>query len=428
MNYSLQKSSKCQSEVTIDINKDEWEICIKDAYNKNKHKYRIEGFRAGKVPFSVMCNRYGKEIFYEEALDLALMKYYGEVLEKEENLNPVSRPKVDVKEVDENGVKILLEIETYPEFELGKYKGLKIEKFKTDVSDTEVNDEIDKKREQTARFVDVTDRACTKGDKVIIDYSGSVNGVKFDGGTAQNQELTLGSGSFIPGFEEQVEGMKIGDERDIKVKFPAEYHAPDLADKDAVFKINLSAIKSKELPALDDEFAKDVSEFDTLKEYKDSVKAKLTEAAEKKAYHEENEKIIDAIAETTEIDIPTSMVDEELDRIISELKARMRYSGLRFEDYLKYIDQTEDMIRADRAEEAKKSVKVRLIFEAIIKEEELKVEKEDIDNEIERVAKEIGKDIEEFKKTMREQDAGRMMNKIMVDKLFGLLRENNKIG
>jgi len=278
-----------------------------------------------------------------------------------------------------------------------------------------------------ARSVEVTDNPVGKGHLVNLDYSGAVDGEKFDGGTAENQELTLGSGQFIPGFEEQVEGMTVGQDKNVLVKFPEAYHANDLAGKDAVFAVHLNAIKFKELAEPDDEFAKDVSEFETLSEYKESIRAKLTEAAEKKARFEEDDKLIEAIAEKTEIEIPASMLAEEGERMIGELKMRMHYSGMKFEDFLKYTNQTEEEVKLSRIEEAKKSVKVRLILESIIKKEEIKPEKEDIEAEIEKLAKDSGKEIDVLRKSLKENDFNRMMNKILADKLFDFLRANNTI-
>ncbi|MFA5450300.1 MAG: trigger factor, partial [Clostridia bacterium] len=382
MDYSIQKLEKSRLEIAVNIEKEEWEACILDAYKKFKSRFKVEGFRPGKAPFNVIVSRYGKEVFYEDALDIALNKYYKEILDKEKDTEPVGRPDIDINEVSDEGVKLTLIVDVYPEVKLGEYTGLTIEKESADIDEDAADKEIEQRREQSARWIDITDRAAQKGDKVTIDYSGSVDGVKFDGGTAERQPLELGSNSFIPGFEEQVEGLKVGESRDISVTFPEKYHAEELAGKEAVFAVTLHEIKFKELPELDDEFAKDVSDFDTLEEYKADVTAKLLENVKKKAEYAEDDKIIDTVTANTEIDLPEAMVQEELERLIDDLKVRMSYSGVKLEDYLNYAGTTIDAIKEERREDAIKTLKTRLVLEAIIKKEEIKVEKEELDAEV----------------------------------------------
>ncbi|MCL2631251.1 MAG: trigger factor [Firmicutes bacterium] len=425
MEYKINKTSKCTAEITVSVDKNEWDNCVKEAFNKNKNQYRLEGFRPGKVPFNILVKRYGIEIFYENAIDVALMKYYGEILDKEKDLEIVGRPGIDIKEVSENGLNFTLTLTTYPEFEISAYKGLTIESAEVEFNESDVDKEINRKLEQASRWVEATGRASADGDKVTIDYSGSVNGVKFDGGTAEGSELHIGSGSFIPGFEEQVIGMNVGDTKDIKVKFPEEYGEKTLAGKDAIFNIKLHAIKVKELPALDDEFVKDISEFDTLKEYKANVRETLLKNAEQASEYKNDDRIIEAIVNSTQIEIPPQMIEDEIDRIIEEFKMRVTGAGLKLNDYLKYAGLSLEDMRAERKEDAEKSVKTRMILEEIIKKEGIKLEKDDIDNEIAKTAEKVKKSTDEIKKGMKEHEFNALMNKIIADKLFAFLKANN---
>ncbi|MFI3229865.1 MAG: trigger factor [Bacillota bacterium] len=428
MEYSIQKLENSAVEIAISVETEEWDICIKEAYEKNKHQFKLEGFRKGKVPFNILVNRFGKESFYEDAMDIALNKYYGEVLQTEgEGFEPVGKPELDVKEVSEDGLKVVISTAIYPTATLGEYKGLTIEAASRTLDEGAVDAEIVKIQRQASREVEITDRAIQIGDKVNLDYSGSVDGVKFDGGTAEAQDLDIGSGMFIPGFEDQMVGMVIGQEGDIKVTFPAEYGAAELAGKDAVFAVKVNSIHATELPAIDDELAKDASEFDTLAELKADLEAKLIADKELRATYAEDDKIIEAVAANTEVSIPQIMVEEEIDRVIDDMKMRMQQSGIQLEDYLKYLGTTIEDMRKERAADAEKSVKTRLVLEAVIKAEGIKVEKEDFDSAIEKIAAEQEKTIEEIQKSLNEYDAGRMMNQIMADKLFAFLRTVNTI-
>jgi len=427
MEYSVQKLEKSRVEIALSVEKEEWDACIFEAYKKNKGHYKIEGFRPGKVPFSVIEKRYGKEVFFEDATDFALNKYYSQILTENKDLEPVSRPDVDIKEVSEDGMKVVLTIEVAPTFELPAYKGLTVEKTAVSVDEGDVEKELERRREQSCRWIDISDRAAAKGDRTVIDYSGSVDGVKFEGGTAEKQTLDLGSNSFIPGFEEQVIGMNPGESKDITVKFPEEYHAAELAGKDAVFAVTLHEVKVKELPALDDEFAKDVSEFDTLEEYKKSIRDKMVESATARAKFEDENKLIDAITASANIELPDSLIESEIDRLIEELKTRMSYSHIKIEDYLKYTGTTLEAIRAERKEDAAKAVKSRLILEKIIDAEKIDVSKEEFDDAVQKAADKAGKSLDDFKKTLGQQEYAHMINNLMSDKLFAFLLTNNTI-
>ncbi|MBR2480251.1 MAG: trigger factor [Clostridia bacterium] len=423
MEYSIQKLEKSVVEISISIEKEEWNGYVKEAYNKNKHRYSLEGFRKGKVPFNVLANRYGVEVFYEDAMDIAMSKTYSEVLEKE-NLDVVSRPDVDINVVDQEGLKFVVRVAVKPDFELASYTGLTLKKVVKKVKKAEIDAEINRELEGNARFINVTDRAVQDGDMITLDYSGAVDGVKFEGGTASDYALTIGSKTFIPGFEDQLIGKEIGKECEVKVTFPTEYHAEDLAGKEAIFTCTVKEIKVKELPALDDEFAKDLG-FDKLADYKADVKARLQKKADASAEAEENKALIEAIVDANVIDIPDCMIEDAIDREISEMKENMRYYGLKFEDYLKYTNTTEEDLRKERKEPATKSVKQELVLNAIITKENLVPGGEELQAEVKKYADEQGWSEEELNKNADEHFYNYVFNKLMNDKIIAFLRANN---
>jgi trigger factor len=315
--------------------------------------------------------------------------------------------------------------EIYPEVKLGDYKGLKIKKVNSEIHEAEVEAEISKVVESHARWIDIADREIKVNDKITLDYSGSVDGIQFEGGTAEKATLDIGSGQFIPGFEDQLVGAKIGEERNVEVTFPVDYHSKDLAGKKAVFKCTVHEIKEKQLPELNDDFAKDLGDYDTLEEYKKSVRESLEQKAIDKAKYEEENLLIEKIAINSTTDIPDVLIEQEIQRMINDFSIRMAYSGLKFEDYLKYTGSDMDKFKNEHREEARESVKARLILEAIIKSENLTVEKEEVDKEVELLAKSSGKNLDDFKNEMKEDQIARIMNKIIGDKLFDFLRNNN---
>ncbi len=416
MEYSIQNLSKSKIEIALNVAKDEWEKDIKSAYEKNKYKYAVDGFRKGKVPFNVIVNRYGMEALYEDTIDYTLSRCYSEII-KSDNLEIVGDPDVDLKEVSDEGVKAVITVAVKPEFTLGQYKGLTFTKPSTEVTEEEIKAVIDRELNARARMIEKEEGAVETGDTVIIDYSGSVDGVKFDGGTAESQSLEIGSGAFIPGFEEQLVGMKIGEEKDINVKFPDQY-TEELAGKDAVFHIVLHGIQSKEVPELNDDFVKDIDdELDTVEQWKEKIKAELTAKKTEEAEYKLENDIIDQIAANTEIDIPECMVEEELDYRIKELEQGMKQYGLKFEDYLAYTGTTVEQIKDERREEAYKNIKSRLIIEAILKQEKIEVTPEELNAEFEK--------LDDSQKNA--QGMNYLANKLVIDKLFAFLKENNKI-
>ena len=416
MEYSIQNLSKSKVEISLNISKEEWAADVKKSYEKNKFKYSVEGFRKGKVPMNIVVKRYGVEVLYEDALDDTLSKHYSEIL-KNDNIDVVSDPDVDLKEVSEDGVKAVITVIVKPEFELGQYTKLTFKKDSVEVTDAEVDEAIDTERKRRARAVELDDGVVENGDTVILDYSGSVDGEKFDGGTAENQTLEIGSGAFIPGFEEQLVGMKKGEEKDINVKFPEQY-TPELAGKDAVFAVKINAIQRKELQELDDEFVKEIDEeANTVAEYKEKIKAKLSEDKAKNAEYKLEEDIMAEIVKNTEIEIPECMIDEELDSRVQDLARNMQQYGMRFEDYLNYTGTTVDDIKKDYKDDAVKNIKTRLIMEAIIKKENIEFKPEELNAEFDK--------LQDNQKN--SQYMSYLANKLIVDKLFDFLKANNTI-
>lgn len=426
MEYSVKKLEKSHVEIAVSLNKEDWQGYIKEAYEKNKHRFQVEGFRRGKVPFSMLVNRYGEEVFYEDAMDLALSAEYGKILDQDK-INVVARPDVKIDKVDAEGFSFTISVAVYPEFELGQYTGLSIQKATIEVKDEEVDAEIARQQEANCRWIDITDRPVQEGDKVTFDYSGSVDGVKFEGGTAEDQPLVIGSHQFIPGFEEQIIGKNVDESFDVTVTFPEDYHAEDLKGKEAVFACFLRKIQVKELPALDDEFAKDLGEYDTFQEYKDGIKDRLLKKAESEAHQQEDSDLITAVLDGTSVEIPEEMINDEIDRYIDNMKQSLAQYGIKYEDYLQYTGATEEGIREERKADAEREVKTGIVLEAIVKKENLIPSKEEFEEELKKNAEEMGKTQEEFQKNLDERTYNYMFTKLMDDKLFKYLRENNTI-
>lgn len=424
MKYTVAKKEGSLTEIEITLTASEWEEANQKAYLKNKNKYSVQGFRKGHVPRKVLEGIYGTGVFFEEALNDSFAQYYGEVLDKEDGLNPVDRPDVDIKSVDEKGVVFVATVPVKPELTVEKYKGIELDKIEYPVTDTDIDAEIERERDRASRLVPVEGRAAADGDTVIIDYSGSVDGVKFDGGTADKQTLVLGSKSFIPGFEEQVAGMNIGEEKDINITFPEDY-ADHLKGKAAVFAIKLHEIKKKEVPELNDEFVKDVSEFDTVEKYRESVRKRLEDANNSRARTERENKLIENISEATEVEIPDAMVMTQIDSMVQEMEYRLMYQGAKLDDFLKHTGQTMEQLRDSYRDRAHSAVKTRLIFEALMRQENIVAEQSEIDAKLSAMAESAGKTLDDYKETASERQVEYITNEILVDKLFALLNELN---
>lgn len=427
MSYTVEKLEKNKVKIVVKVDTKDWQDAIQKAYEKTKKNFQIGGFRKGKVPFKVIVNAYGVGVFFEDALDIILPEQYGAVLDKEKDIEPVDRPEIDIVAISDATLEFSATVQCKPDFKLGQYTGLEFEMDKAEVSDEEIQAEIDAKLDAAGAWAPVTDRPAQMGDTVVIDYSGSVDGVKFAGGTAEKQNLALGSGNFIPGFEEQVAGMSIGEEKDITVKFPEEYHEKSLAGKDAVFAIKLHEITVKEVPQLDDESVKDISEFDTVAEFKENIKKgildKKTASAESKL---END-IIEKIAENSTVEIPQCMIDNQIEDMIYEFEQRLQYQGLKAEDYYKYTGVKRDDLKKQYADMAKKNVLFRLTLEALLKEIQIPVGDEEINEKIADMAKQANKTFEEYNKFMNEEYRDYLRKDIITNKLFSYLKNNNTI-
>lgn len=428
MKYKRLERKDDEIKVQFELTADEWEKEVEEAYKNHKNHYKKEGFRNGNVPRAILEKQYGENLFYEDALNDSFGKYYAEMLSKEKDIYPVDYPRLTVEKIDKTGVKFTAIIDVMPEFKVENYKGNTIKKDKVSVTVKEIDTELSLMQDRHARFVEKTDRPVKDGDLINIDYSGSVDGVKFEGGTAEDQELTVGSHSFIPGFEEQLVGMNIGEEKDINVTFPTDYHAKDLSGKLAVFKVKVLGIREKELPALDDEFAKEVSECNTLDEYKKSIKERLTADKQAQADHNAVDKLIETIVNGVELKVPAKMVDRQLDYIVRDMNNRLSSQGITLEAYLGYLNMTEDQFRADRRKDAEESVKTSLVLEEIVDKENITVEDSEIDAKIEEIAKMYGQKMDKVKEMLTAQNAlGSIKQEILTNKVINFLKENNNI-
>lgn len=425
MSYTIEKLEKSRVKFTFDVDTETFGKAVVAAYNKTKHKYSVPGFRKGHVPMKVIEGMYGREVFFEDAMDIVIPEVYSEALDKEHDIEVVSQPELESFDFKEDGgVTFVLTTAVRPEVKLGKYKGLSLERKVEKVTAKQVDEEMENARDKQARIIDV-DEAAKNGDIVNIDFVGSVDGVKFDGGSAQDYDLTLGSGSFIPGFEDQLVGAKKGDKVDVKVTFPEDYHATELKGKEALFECTVNAVKRKELPALDDDFAKEISEFDTLAEYKEDVKNKLMKDAEMRADREYEDALVQAVVDGAEVEIPQAMIDQEAEDMAKEFEYRLSYQGIKLADYLGYINMTREQLLDEYKEQAAKSVKVRLVMEEIVKREEMKFEQDELDAKVAEMAERSGQDVETFKKGLGREHYDYLANQILSDKLMAMLREEN---
>ena len=392
---NTENKNELKLEFTIEAAK--FDEAIKKVYAKSAKYFNIPGFRKGKAPMNIVEKYYGDEIFYEDAFNEVVPEVYEKEL-KENNIEAVSHPDIDVKQIGKGQDLIFTAVvQTKPEVKLGKYKGIELKKVEYNVSDADVDHELGHMQAKNARLVSVEDRAVENGDITVIDFEGFVDGKAFEGGKAENHELTIGSNTFIPGFEEQIIGMKIDEEKDINVKFPEEYFSEELKGKDATFKIKLHEIKKKEMPALDDEFAKDVSEFDTLAELKAKKKKKIEEENKNKAKYETEDAAVKAVCDNVEIDIPSGMIETETDNMVKEIEQRLSYQGMKLENYLQMIGKTNEEFRKEYEEQAKTSVKSRLVLEAIIKAENIQADSEKVSAKIKEMAEMYGQKEEQLK-------------------------------
>lgn len=426
MSIKIEKTENANElKLSFEIEAAKFEEAINKVYEKSAKYFNIPGFRKGKAPRAMVEKAYGIEIFYEDAFNEVVPEVYEKEL-KENNIEAVSRPDLDIEQMEKGkDLKFTAVVQIKPEVKLGKYKGIQIKKIEYNVSDEDINHELGHMAERNSRIVEVEGRPVENGDITVIDFEGSVDGVKFEGGKAEGHELEIGSGSFIPGFEEQIIGMKADEEKDIKVKFPDDYFSEDLKGKEAVFKVKLHEIKKKELPEINDEFAKDSSEFDTLDELKNSIKEKLEEENKSRAKYETEEEAIKTVCEDVEIDIPSGMIDTEIDNMIKDIETRLSYQGMNMEMYLKMVGKTMEDFRKEGEDEAKKAVKTRLVLEQIVKEEKIEPSEEKINEKLEEMAKVYGKTTEELKQN--EYFMEYITKTLAQEEVISFLVENAKI-
>ena len=426
MNSKVEKTDNANEvklEVTVEASK--FEDAMRKVYFKSAKYFNIPGFRKGKAPMNIVEKYYGKEIFYEDAFNEVASEAYEEAL-KENKIEAVSHPTIDVVQMEKGQDLIFTAtVQTKPEIELGKYKGIEIKKIEYNVSDDDINHELGHMQEHNSRLISVEDRPVEDGDITVIDFVGSVDGVEFEGGKAENHELTIGSNTFIPGFEEQIIGMNIDDKKDIKVKFPDEYFSKDLAGKDAVFKVTLHEIKKKELPELDDEFAKDTSEFDTLDELKADIKAKLEKQNEERAKYETEDAVIKAVCEKAKLDIPSGMIELEVENMVKDMEQRLVYQGIKFEQYLQMMGKTVEDFKKESEPQAIEAIKSRLALEAIIEKENIEASDEEVSEKLKEMAKNYGKTEDEFEDNENIKEY--IKNGIKSEKAIEFLVKNAKM-
>lgn len=427
MSCKVEKTKNANEvKLEITVKAEKFDEAIKKVYFKSAKYFNIPGFRKGKAPMNIVEKYYGKEIFYEDAFN----EVAGEALDeavKENKLEVVSRPDIEVTQIGKGKDLIFTAImQTKPEAELGKYKGIEIKKVEYNVSDEDIEHELGHMQEHNSRLITIEDRPVEKGDIATIDFEGFVDGKAFEGGKAEGHDLEIGSNTFIPGFEDQVIGMKIDEEKDINVKFPDEYFSKDLAGKDATFKVKVHEIKKKELPKLDDEFAKDVSEFDTLKELKEDIKNKQQKQNEEKAKYETQDAVIKALCENVKVDIPSGMVEMEIDNMIKDIEQRLSYQGLKLEQYLQMMGKTNEDMRKEYEPQAIEGIKSRLALEAVIKAEKIEATDKEIDEKMKEMAKNYGK--EDDKEFLKNENVRNYIKQgIESEKAIDFLLENAKI-
>ena len=427
MATTFEKLSSNKVKLGFEVAPEKFEDALVKAYHKNAKRFSIPGFRKGKAPMKVIENFYGSGVFYEEAFDILFPEVYQEAI-KEHNLTVVDRPELTESDIKRGEpIKFTVEVFVRPDVKLGEYKNLGIEKEVAEVTDDDVNAEIERARERASRYIEISDRPAKLDDQVNIDYAGFDGDKQFDGGTAKGHDLVLGSGSFIPGFEEQLVGANVGDEVEVKVTFPEEYHAPELAGKPVVFKVKVNSICEKEVPALDDDLVTEVSETaNNVEEYKAEVRAKLEKQAEDKADAAFENAVIEKVDENAEIDIPQAMIEDQIDNMLRDMEMRMMYQGMKLDDYFKYTGQTREQVREMYKKPAEERVRTQLVIEEVRKVENIEATEEEIDAEIAKYADQNQKSLEEFKKMLSEDDMKYFAEIASLQKTVKFLKDNAK--
>ena len=429
MSMQVEKLDNNMAKLTIEVSAEDFDKACNEAYNNNKSKISIPGFRKGKVPRQMIEKVYGAGVFYEEAADICIRKSYGEELDGNKEIEVVSRPEIEVTQCEKGKNFIYVaNVALKPEVKLGKYKGVKIEKVETEVTDADIDAEIDKERRANSRTIVVEDRAVKDGDITVIDFEGFVDGVAFEGGKGENYPLTIGSGQFIPGFEEQLIGAEIGKDVEVNVTFPEDYNATELAGKAAVFKCKVNEIKETELPEVDDEFASEVSDFDTVAEWKEDLKKSLTEKKEASAKDEKETKALEAAIENAEMDIPDAMIEFECENMINDYAMRLRQQGLTIDQYMMFTGMDMDGLKEQMKPQALKTIQSRLVLEAIVAAEKLEATDAEVDEEIAKMAEMYGMPADKIKETMGDREKELMSKDVCLRKAAELIAAEAKEG
>lgn len=423
MSLQVEKLEKNMAKLTIEVSAEEFENAVKAAYQKNRNKINVPGFRKGKAPQQMIEKMYGAGIFFEDAANAIIPDAYDNAA-AESGLEIVSRPEIDVVQIEKGKAFIFTaEVAVKPEVTLGQYKGIEVPKTSVEVTEEEINEEIDNAREQNARIISVEDRAVKDGDMTIIDFEGFVDGVAFEGGKGENHNLTIGSGQFIPGFEEQLIGAEIGKEIDVNVTFPEEYHAEDLAGKPAVFKVTVKEIKEKQLPELDEDFVQDVCDFDTVDEYKADVEAKIKERKESEAKSKKEDAVIEKIVENSQMEIPDAMLETQVAQMADEFAMRIKQQGLTLEQYFKFTGLTPEVMKQQLEPTAMKRIQTRLVLEAVVSAENIEVSDAEMNEEFEKMAKLYNMEIEKINELMGDAEKNSMKQDLAVQKAVDLVVE-----
>lgn len=426
MKYDLMKKENGIVTATIQLNAEEWSESIEKAYQKNKAKFNVQGFRRGHAPRNVIEKTYGQGVFVQDALDDVFYMSYSQILNEHEDVQPYESPKMDIKKMDENGIEITLEIPCVPEFTLGEYKGLEFTKSVAPVTEEQIQNAIDRELMRGSRLVE-TNKAVKMDDTVTLDFEGFIDGKAFEGGKAEKYQLKIGSHSFIDTFEDQLIGLNINDEKDVQVTFPEEYHVKELAGKPATFKVKILNIRERIMPELNEEFVQNSSEFDTVEDYKNSIKERLTKQAEESAEIELDNRMLDTIVDNTKFDVPEKMVDNEADRMIKGMEQQLAYQGATLADYATYLGKTVDEIKADQRIMAERQTKGRLVLEKLLRSENIDINETDIDAKLTEIATEQNTSLEQYKKNIGNDGINRIANELLMKKLLDFLRANNTI-
>ncbi|MDP4093889.1 MAG: trigger factor [Bacillota bacterium] len=426
MNVKVENVEKNVVQLEIEVDAAKFEEGMQKAFVKNANRFNVPGFRKGKAPRKMVERLYGEQALYEDAINIVCPEAYDEAVEQND-LHPVDRPEIDIKQIGSGESLIFTaKVTVKPEVELGEYKGVEVKKAEANVTDEDVDKEIQKAADKNARLITVEDRPVQKDDIALIDFEGFVDGVPFEGGKGEEYQLTIGSGQFIPGFEDQLIGVKAGDELEVNVTFPEDYHKDDLSGKAALFKVKVHEIKVKEIPAIDDEFAKDVSEFDTLEAYKEDIKGKLIHEAEHMAEHQNEDNVIAKVVENAKMDIPAVMIDNRIESLIKDFDMKLRYQGLELNKYMEIMGMNFETLKEQFQKRAEDEVKTQLALEKICQVENIVPNDEDVNGEIKTLADNYKQNEEEFKKHLSEDDIEYIKDNLKIKKTVDFLVENAK--